>query len=52
MTRNPSPANSPNQPLEKFLEIYEKMVSESRSFAIKMTDSIKRDVSKNDGKLS
>jgi hypothetical protein len=42
----PNPAESPNQPPQKFLEIYERILNDSWSFASRMADSIKREKKK------
>ena len=43
MTRNPNPADPQNLSLQQFLEIHKKMLKDSRSFAIKMADSLARE---------
>lgn len=51
---NSNSADSQNQSSQKFLEIYEKMLNDSWSFASKMADSIKPDKKKpkNHGRVS
>ena len=43
MNRNPNHAVPQNQSLQKFLKIYEKMVSDSHSLARRMALPIKRE---------
>ena len=51
MNRNPNPVDPQNQSSKQFLEIYEKMLKESWSLAIKMVDSIERERAKAAAKL-
>ena len=46
MSCNLPSVNSSNQPLPKFLEIYEKMLKVSRNLAVKTADAHKRDKKK------
>jgi len=48
MSRKPKPnsADSPKQPPQKFLEISERILSDSWAFASKMADSIRQEKKK------
>ena len=52
MNRQPDPADHQNHSLQKFLEIYEKLLNDSRAFVTKMALPGQRKKRKKSGRVS